>query len=398
MKRNKILYLHQYFNTNNSTGGTRSYEFSKYLSKDNDVIVITGKKIEQENSFGVKIVSTNTKYDQKMSFFLRIYSFFHYVVMSIFLGIREENVDIIFATSTPLTIGIPALILKKLKNTKLIFEVRDVWPDVPIELGFIKNKLLIKILKWFELCIYKNSDYIIVASEGMCENLLKKGIKKNKIEIIHNLSNTYLYKDITIDQTLKQREKYSLGDKFICIHPGTMGFVNGLDYVLEVGKSLQEKDEEILILLVGDGKEKSILKKKIDDEKIKNIKIIDALPKLEIVQLIKASNLGLMITKKFKILEDNSANKFFDFLAAELPIVINYGGWQKKVLENSKSGFGCSPDSPEDMAEKILFIKNSPNYMLMKKNAFELAEKNYSTKIACEKLNQIIKELDKNLN
>ncbi|UPO98525.1 glycosyltransferase family 4 protein (plasmid) [Cetobacterium somerae] len=391
----KILYLHQYFNTNKEAGGTRSYEFSKFLSEDNEVTIITGSQNYIEGILKFRVISTKTKYNQQMNFFQRIYSFFHYLIKAIYLGNKEREIDIIFATSTPLTIGVPALILKRFKKTKLIFEVRDVWPDIPVELGFIKNKILIKILKWFEMKIYNSSEQIIVASEGMYENLIKKGVKSYKIEVIHNLSNVYLYDQVTEIEKNIERKKYNLEKHFICIHPGTMGFVNGLDYILDVGKIIQEKDRQIKILLVGEGKEKERLKARIRNEKIKNILIMDSLPKLEIVKLIKTSDLGLMITKKFKILEDNSANKFFDFLAAGLPVLVNYGGWQKKVLEEFKAGYGCSPDNPKEMADKILMIKESKEKQQLSKSAYELARKKYSTKIACEKLNNIIKKIEK---
>lgn len=386
MEKKKILYLHQYFKTNKTNGGTRSYEFSKHFSTNNEVTVITGESIEEKLN-GIKIKSTGTEYNQRMSFKKRIYSFLHYILKSIYLGIKEKNIDIIFATSTPITIGVPALILKKIKKSKLIFEVRDVWPDIPIELGFIKNKTLIKFLKWFELYIYKNSNQIIVASEGMYNNLIKKGVSKEKLSIITNLSNIYLYDKIRDEEIKEIKEKYDIKNKFICIHPGTIGFVNGLDYILDAAK--KTKDKDILYLLVGDGKEKEKLKLRVKHEKIENVKIIDALPKLEIVKLIKASDLGLMITKKYKILEDNSANKFFDFLAAELPIIVNYNGWQKKVLEKNKVGFSSDAENAEDLYDKILKIRNSDKYILMKKNSRKLAEE-YSTEKACIKLDEIL--------
>lgn len=388
----KILYLHQYFKTNRVAGGTRSYEFSKFLSEENEVVVVTGEEIQDDDSLKFKVVSTKTKYSQKMNFFQRIYSFIHYLIKSIFLGNKEKDINIIFATSTPLTIGVPALILKKIKKARLIFEVRDVWPDIPIELGFIKNKIIIKFLKWLEMKIYKESNFIIVASEGMYENLVKKGVPSDKIAVIHNISNIYLYDNITQEESRNEKKKYFLEKDFICIHPGTMGFVNGLDYILDVGKILQKKDSEIKFLLVGEGKEKEKLKKRIIDEGIENIDIIDSVPKAQVVKLIKMSDLGIMITKKSKILEDNSANKFFDFLAASLPIVINYGGWQKKVLEDNGVGYSCSADNPNDMAEKILMIKNSADILGMKQNSYKLAKEKYSREVACKKLDFIIKK------
>jgi len=325
----KVLYLHQYYKTNHSVGGTRSYEFAKYLTENNiKVNVITGTEIDEKHNEqnNLYVYSTSTKYNNKMSKWRRILAFLEYDIKALFKGLRIKDIDIVFATSTPLTIGLPAVLISKLRKKKLIFEVRDVWPDVPIELGYIKNRLIIKLLRSFELWIYNNSEHIIVLSEGMYNSLISKGVNKSKITVIENLSNLYLY-----DQLKENNKPEYIKDRFVCIHPGTMGHVNGLDFILDVAKCILELDEDIIFLLIGDGKKKEHLKKRVKKEKITNVIIKDPIPKKEIVKIIKSSDIGIMcIDNKYKILEDNSANKFFDFLAAGLPVLINYEGGKKK--------------------------------------------------------------------
>ncbi|ASN04226.1 glycosyltransferase family 4 protein [Virgibacillus necropolis] len=386
----KVLYLHQYFQTNSSSGGTRSYEFAKYLSdNNNDINIITGtEQSTDENNDNFTVISTNTKYNNKMSKWRRILSFVSYIIKAIIKGLQLKNLDIIYATSTPLTIGFPAVFLSKVKRKKLLFEVRDVWPDVPIELGYINNKVIIKALKRFELWIYKNSDHIIVLSTGMRSNLINKGVSPNKITVIENFSNLYLY-----DKEELEFSNFDIDNKFTCIHPGTMGHVNGLDFILDVAKKVNEIDKEIVFLLIGEGNRKPHLINRVENENISNVKIKDALPKNEIVNIIKQSDIGIMsVDNKYKILEDNSANKFFDFLASGLPILINYGGWQKDILENKKAG--RSDITPESMANSILEIKH--NIYLKKEignNSRLLAEEKFSDLIAKEKLLNIINEI-----
>lgn len=388
----KILYLHQYFKTNASAGGTRSYEFAKYLS-DNGITVevITGTELESDKNINnnLSIYSTNTKYSNNMSKWRRIYSFLEYNIKSFYHGLMTRDVDIIFATSTPLTIGLPAVLLAKIKRKKLIFEVRDVWPDIPIELGYIKNKLLIKLLKLFEMWIYKNSTRIIVLSTGMFKNLVNKGVTKGKITVIENMCNLYLYDHITRSE---QNDAF-LKNKFICIHPGTMGHVNGLDFLLDVAKYVIPYDKDIVFLLIGEGKKKEHLKSRVRNENLTNVVIKDSVPKKKIAQIIKTSDIGIMcVDNQYKILEDNSANKFFDFLAAELPILINYGGWQKEVIENANCGIANF--TPESMARTIIELKKDRNLMFeMSKNSGTLASSNYSDSIAKNKLLNVIQSI-----
>lgn len=391
----KIIYLHQYFKSNKSSGSTRSYEFSKALAnKGNEVNIITGSEIDEYDlGENIKIYFTKTQYSNNMNFTRRIMAFIDYILKSILIGIKIKDVDVIFATSTPLTIGIPGYILSKFKKAKLIFEVRDVWPDIPIELGFIKNKLVIKLLKKLELFIYKNSDQIITLSPGMYNNLLNKGISESKLSVIPNIANIPLYDSVKEDKNLIKKN-LGLENKFVCIHPGTMGFVNGLDNILDVAKKIYEIDKDIVFILVGEGKEKNKLIEKKENEKIENVFILDPMPKQDVVNLIKSSDIGIMSVINYKILEDNSANKFFDFLAAGLPIIINYKGWQGKELNDYNCGYSCEYTDTSDMALKIIELKNNEElFNEMKINSKKLANQKYSLEVSLEKLYEVFNKV-----
>lgn len=393
----KILYLHQYFNTNKNRGGTRSYEFSKALIENGCYIyMISGKdtnKKEIDFLKNIEIYSTKTKYSNSMSYMRRILAFMHYIIKSIIIGIKLKGIDTVFATSTPLTIAIPGYILSKIHRSKFIFEVRDVWPDIPIGVGVLKNRLLIVLLKKYEYFVYKKADHIIVASEGMYKNLINKGVSKDKVTVITNMANLYLVDSIKKSKT-KIKEYNGFKDKFICIHSGSMGFVNGLDYILNVAKLIEKIDRNIIFILIGEGKEKESLKRRKNKENINNVIFMDILPKKELFFLLKAADIGVMIVKNYKILQDNSANKFFDYLAVGLPILINYGGWQKEVLESHKAGFSCSATNFHDMAKKILYLRRNEKLLeKMSKNSRALAEDKFSRSICCNKLVNIFKNL-----
>lgn len=384
----KVLYIHQYFKVN--SGGTRSYEFSKYLTSQNhSVTMITGTEINDHEVENIKVKSTGTKYHQSFTFMQRIISFIHFMIKSTLIGLKEKNIDVIYATSTPLTVGIPTLLISKLKRKKYVFEVRDVWPDVPIEMGFIKSKLLQNLLFKMEKTIYKHAEHIVVLSEGMKKNLLQKGIKKDKITIITNLSMNQYYNEINVEP----RDFYK--DKLLCIHPGTMGKVNGLDFILDVAETYS--DDDIVYLLIGEGNQKERLKERIEQSNIKNVIIQDALPKDQVMKLIKQSDVGIMIVDNYKILEDNSANKFFDFLAAGLPVVLNYEGWQKQVLEENKAGRGFNYRNKKEFYNYLVELKNNPKRRkLIGDNAKKLAIEKYDSLVLSKKMESVlIQVLDK---
>lgn len=378
----KVTYFHQHFKMN--SGGTRSYEFSKHLiDQGHEVTMITGNQSKHNISDGIHVKSTKTKYSQHFSFIKRILSFIHFMIVSTIIGLKEKGTDIIYATSTPLTIGFPAIIVSKLKRRKFVFEVRDVWPDVPIELGFIKSKILKKVLFRFERLIYKNAAHIVVLSEGMKENLYQKGVPYNKITVITNLSMNKIFDEIEINQRVEQK------DKLLCIHPGTMGVVNGLDFILDVAERFPNNN--IVYVLIGEGNQKQKLINRVNNSNIKNVIIRDGLPKDEIIKEIKQSDVGIMTVDNYKILEDNSANKFFDYLAAGLPVVINYAGWQRDILLNNEAGKAFLYNDKEGFYRFLVNLKNNKSlYEKYSINAKNLAEQNYDSQILAKEFESVL--------
>ena len=197
----KILYLHQYFNTNNMPGSTRSFELSKRLVKNgHEVFVITSKRDNYQSKKnkwtsedGINVYWIPVYYSNNMTYLRRMFSFLIFSLKSTLKSLTI-NADLVYATSTPLTIGIPGIIYSKLKSKPMIFEVRDLWPDIPIAIGALKFPLLRYLAIKFENFIYRQSSSIIALSDGMKDGIIKKGNHRNKIKVITNFSYVEAYK------------------------------------------------------------------------------------------------------------------------------------------------------------------------------------------------------------
>jgi len=407
MNKIRILYIHQYFSTRLGTTGTRSYEFSKYfISKGHDVTVITSnfalnsiieidrsKFIQKINIEGINLIIINIKYSNYMNYHRRIFSFILFTLFSSYMAIKQKNIDVVFSTSTPLTIGIPGILLSRLKKIPFVFEIRDLWPDIPIAIGAIKNKLLITLARYLEKICYREAKKIIVLSKGMLEFLKKRKVPLAKLIIIPNCADLELFKPEKKNNEL--RKVFNLEHKFIAIHSGAMGYVNGLEIVVNSAKILKEKKENnIVFLLIGDGKEKQRLKQLVKLWGLKNVLILDAVPREKLPEILATANLGLMLVRNIKIFETNSANKFFDYLSAGKPILVNYGGWMKEVLEHYKAGVSVEPDNPRAMVETILKLKDDPKWCEeMGRNARKLAEDKFDRIKLTKRLEKIFDEV-----
>ena len=163
------------------------------------------------------------------------------------------KVDIVISTSTPLTVGVPALIKKWINKTPYIFEVRDVWPEVPIKLGFIKNKFTIWLLNKFEKLIYNNAIAIVPLSIGMERSIKTRNPNLlNKLTTIPNISEVHRFNNIS--ESISSLKFPT--DKKILLYAGTFGYVNGLKYIVDLMCYLKSRDDSIWFYVFGSGKEK----------------------------------------------------------------------------------------------------------------------------------------------
>jgi len=270
-----------------------------------------------------------------------------------------------------------------LKKFLFIFEVRDLWPDVPIELGIIKNKIIIKILLWFEKLVYKRAAKIVVLSPGMRDGIIKKGINPDKIVLIPNSSDIHRFmidKKEDIINLFDRSE--TLKEAFLVVYIGAVAFANDLRTVIEACKILQYEFEpnRVMVLIIGDGKERPLLEKLKNEYKLTNVLFLGEMPKKDVIKFISIAHCGLLVFRNNHILETNSPNKFFDYLAAGKPIISNVGGWTKEIIENYNIGKVVEGGNPKALAEAILSMSKMDLKELenMGIRARELAEKEFS--------------------
>jgi glycosyltransferase involved in cell wall biosynthesis len=360
-----ILYIHQHFAVPKGSTGTRSYEFARrWVKAGHKVTLITGYcdigglelgkgLIQKQTIEGINLVVVAARYGQKLSFSARIMSFLCFCLFSIYVGLRTKQVDVIYATSTPLTVGIPAMALRWLKRVPFVFEVRDQWPELPIEMGIIKNRILIKILLWLEKTIYKQSAAIIALSPGMADGV-RSVLKENKpITLIPNCSDTAIFQP-DVDGSGIRKEKGWL-DKLIFLHAGAIGRCQALDFLIDAAEKLTDNNN-IHFVLIGPGSEKKSVTERIKQSRLRNIEILDSVPKAQLPEFFAACDVSIVIFANYPLLEHTSANKFFDSLSAGKPVLLNYSGWQRKVLEEANAGFGCKQCNIDEFIYRVLYF------------------------------------------
>ena len=383
------------------SGGTRSYEISRRLvSLGHEVHMITSSR-DLNDSFitkekGVYVYWIPNFYSNKLSFKGRIFSFLKFSYLSTKLAFTIPSFDVIYATSTPLTIAIPGLILSYIRKRPLIFEVRDLWPKVPIDLGVLKNPILIVLSRWLEKLVYKKSTNIIALAPGMKKEIVSLGTRNQKVSVISNGCDFDLIQKLKkSDPKYKIRNRYNwLGKRKLILYAGAIGQANGLLYVADIAKSMLEIDPEVRFVIIGDGKEKDALMLKSKALNVLNVNlfIFPSLKKIEVFFWILNSDLNLCLFNGPKSLWENAVqNKFFDSIAFGKPVACNFYGFQSKIAKNNNFGILLSN---KDALKDALLLKNklSDRRWLLNAsiNSKKIAEKYFNYDFLALKLEKIL--------
>jgi len=397
----KIIYLHQYFNTPDMPGGTRSYEMARRLIEwGHEVHMVTSWREPTNRTdwftteeAGIKVHWLPVLYGNHMSYRQRIKAFFDFAWKA---GRKAASIqgDVVFATSTPLTIALPGVYAAKRQKIPMVFEVRDLWPELPIAIGALKNPVFKAGARLLERFAYNNAARVVALSPGMAEGVGKTGYPHNKIVEIPNSSDLDIFCP-SKDLELQFRQQHpELGNSPIVLYAGTLGKINGVAYFVHLAASMKNRQYECQFVIVGGGAEWELVEQLAIDLDVlnENLFMYSQLPKKKLPKFFSAATIVTSLVVDLPVLNANSANKFFDGLASGSSIAINYGGWQADLLKESGAGFVLSRKI-EKAADELQSWLSDPS-LLQRSGiaARKLAEERFSRDILARRLESVLSE------
>ncbi len=362
----RILYLHQYFNTRRHAGSTRSYEIARRLvARGHEVNMVTSerstapgasmlRRSQQTVEDGILVHWLPVPYSNSMSYAQRIWAFSHFAVRSLVKVVTHDS-DVIFATSTPLTIAIPAVAGARFYRIPMVFEVRDLWPEVPILIGAIHGRAPVALAKRLERFAYRHAERVIALSPGMADGIVRCGYPAQRVTVIPNFAHLDLFGGgagspgpLLAGQAFRRRYDW-LQDRPLVVYLGTLGRANGVGYLARLAAAMRRRAPEVRFLVVGTGYEEPAIRALAQDLGVleRNFFMMEPIPKADAPALLSAATVATSLFANNPALWTNSANKFFDALAAGRPVAINYGGWQADLIQET----GCGLVMPADSAE-----------------------------------------------
>lgn len=399
-----ILYIHQYFVTPRQQGGTRSYELSRYLiGKGHRVTMITsglqnpefpvrdGEAVTEYETDGIRVLAIRGGYNDGragtgMPGWKRMLGFHKFAWKAAQIGKRQERPDVIFATHTPLMVGVSGVLLRRHFEVPFVFEVRDLWPEALVNIGVLRAPLVIAYLRRMAAFLYRGADHLSAASPGMKEGILKYGIADEKVTVVTNASDLAIFGP-QVDGSA-ERGRLGLGDRFAAIYFGAHGRANGLDYVLDAAAELkQRKREDIALVLHGDGGLKAELKARAEQEGLDNVVFSDPVPEKERMSRIVAGCDACMTIYRASKEVTWSPNKLFDALAAGKPVLVNVPGWLGDTVERNGCGTQTHPTNATTLADAIEKLADDREFRARcATNARRLAEEEFAREKQAAKL------------
>ncbi len=370
----RILYVSQYFPPEMGAPSARVFELSRRWVKNGDkVTVLTGfpnhptgiipaeyrgYRFLEEEKEGIRVVRTYIFAAPNKGFFKRVLSYVSFMCSAIVQGTRKVGKqDLLIATSPQFFVGIAGLIISRLKGVPFVFEVRDLWPESIVQLGQLKNKTIIRFLEWIEMTLYRKAAHIVGVADSTVKILTERGVPAEKISIIKNGVDLELFTMRSDTEALKRKHGYQ--GKFIVSYIGTHGLSHALDKVLDAAELLRN-EREILFLLVGEGAEKEHLKRKAASLNLKNVEFLDQIGKKQLPEYYALSDIVLVTLRDLPLFRSVIPSKIFEIMAMGRPIIISVDGESRKLVEQAQAGIFCQPENPQEMKEKILYLKTRP--------------------------------------
>ena len=356
----RILYLHQFFVTRDGAGGTRSYEFARrFVERGHEVRMVTaGEGVAGARTVdGIEVVGVRGAYADymratSMSNAGRMAAFARFAAGATAAALRGPRPDVIYATSPPLTMALPALAAALRWRVPLVFEVRDLWPEAPIQMGALRSPLARALARALERLTYARSARLIALSPG-----IQAALPAGRSVLVPNSADLDLFNPAPPQ------------GPFQVSYFGAMGEANDLTAAVEAARLLPE----VSFVLMGEGKRRAELERSAPP----NVSFRTG-GKVDVARLASESSACLTLFKDVPVLATNSPNKLFDTFAAGRPAIVNMDGWMRELVEQNDAGLYVRPGDAADLAEKVAWLRDNPgDAERMGRNARALAEREF---------------------
>lgn len=286
----------------------------------------------------------------------RALSFASFSTIAAILGARGPRVDAVWAVSPPLTLGLTGLTIARARKAPLVFNVQDVFPDIAIELGALKNKSLIAAAHRLERFCYRHADAVTVLSDDLRTNVASKLGSEDKVHIIPNFVDTETIRPL--DKENAYRREFGLEGKTVVMYAGNIGLSQSLEMVIEAAGALSY-ESDVVFVINGQGARRNDLESRARG--LTNVLFVDMQPAHRLPEVLAAADVHLVPLRR-GLARSSVPSKTYSILAAGRPLIasVDHGSEVARIVERAGAGISVPPDDAEALTKAIRSLLDSP--------------------------------------
>ncbi|UFN50494.1 glycosyltransferase family 4 protein [Roseomonas sp. OT10] len=361
----RILYLHQHYSAPDGATATRSHAMASALgARGHEVTLACGRyggartglsapfrggRREGRGTGPFRVVEFDIPCANAQPLRRRSAAFLRYAGRATGLALRG-GWDVVIASSTPLTVALPALAAHRLRGTPFVFEIRDPWPELPRAMGAGPRWALAGMERLADAAC-RSAAAVVALTEGMAGTALSRGAHPARVRVVPNGCDL----DLFGPQLAPWRPPEAAPWERLAVYAGAHGLANGLEALLDAAAELQRRGRhDIRLLLVGEGSEKTRLVAEAAGRGLLNVTFLDPLPKRRLAGLLAGSQIVLHCLADVPAFAEWTApNKLMDGLAAGRPVVSNVPGRAARILQDGPSGIAVPPGDAPALADAL---------------------------------------------
>lgn len=369
----KILYLTQYFNLPDEAGASRHYQCARaWAELGHDVTVLTGNVnyktgnaapndlhrsySVQDHPEGFRVYRLWVYRNFQGSFRKRLLFFGSYAAHASLVGALREKPDIVFASSTPLSIGLPGWALARRFRVPFVFELRDLWPEAAVAAGVMKSPTWIERTRRLSDFLYRKADHLLAVTEGIRDGILGYGVPPGKVTLVPNGVDHWM----NPEDFAERNPLAEFRDRFVCLYVGAHGIWNDLG-TLVAGAEAVRDDPRFLFVFIGDGDDRPRLEERVRNAGLENVRFLGALPKDDAFAAICHADVALISASGHEHNRQTLPNKIFDYMAGAVPVLVAAGeGEMDKLLRVSGGGWRTPPEDGPSLGARLREVADLP--------------------------------------
>jgi len=395
VRRHVVLFL-QHYHTPDCPTAARPFSLVRRLARTHDVTLVTSSAWRERRLTShfdwvpppVRLIEIEVPYRNAMSVFERGRSFARYALSAIIHGLRFRRPDVVVGSSTPLSAAAVAAVVARWHRVPWIFEVRDLWPDFPIQMGAVPSPTAQRVLRWTERALYRSAEHVLALSPDMASHVRQQAPDTPVSTVLYGTDFDLL--DAIEDREV-ERLRADIGGEHIVLYAGSFGRANAIPTLLDTARRLCDRSG-IRFVFAGGGFHTPDVRAAA--RSCTNVHHIGPLPYPDVLTLFRAADLSVVSFADRPVLATNSPGKFFDSLAAGTPVIVTQPGWTSDVVETHRCGWAVPSENPDALARLIAQILDAPDHLVEAgRSGAALARETYDRQRAADHITTVIEQV-----